>query len=346
MKEGFSKCSYEHTLFIKHEAAGKCLIVSLYIDDLIYTGNDMELCEKFKKAMKSEFDMSDLGKMKYFLGVEIQQTSEGIHVTQMKYAGEILERFGMTHCNSVQNPIVPGTKLTRDEGEANEDATWFKQLIGSLMYLSVTRPDIVFVVCRLSRFMNEPKSSHVAAAKRVLRYVKGTASLGLFYKRGAENNLKAYTDSDYAGDVEDRRSTSGYVFFIGDGAVAWSSKKQPIVTLSTTEAEYVAAAACACHCIWMKKVLISLGSSSCECIKILCDNSSTIKLSRNPVLHGRTKHIDVRFHFLRDLVREGAVDLIHCGTTEQVADIMTKPLKLETFCKLRDMLGLQCTKLN
>jgi hypothetical protein len=199
----------------------------------------------------------------------------------------------------------------------------------------------------LSKFMTDPKTSHMAAAKRVLRYVKGTTSLGVFYRRSVENSeddLKVYTDSDYAGNVEDRRSTAGYVFFLSEGAVAWSSRKQPVVTLSTTEAEYVAAAACACHSIWMKRVLNSLGFSSYKCVKIFCDNSSTIKLSKNPIFHGRTKHIDVKFHFLRDLVKEGAVELIHCETREQVADILTKPLKLESFTRLRDLLGMQSIK--
>lgn len=306
--------------------------------------------------MKLEFDMSDLGKMKYFLGVEVQQSSEGIHLCQKKYAGEILERFGMESCNPVKNPIVPGTKLVKDCGGDNVDSTLFKQLVGSLIYLTATRPDIMFVVCLISRFMADPKASYMAAAKRVLRYVKGTVNLGVFYERGSENlgvlyekesskdDLKAYSDSDYAGDVEDRRSTSGYVFLLSGGAVAWSSKKQSVVTLSTTEAEYVAAVACACQSIWMKRVLNSLGFSSCKCVKILCDNSSSIKLSKNPVLHGRTKHIDVRFHFLRDLVKEGVVELVHCGTSDQVADIMTKPLKLESFLKFRDLLGVRSMK--
>jgi hypothetical protein len=346
MKEGFEKCSHEHTLFLKHANGGKCLIISLYVDDLIYTGNDVELCEKFKESMKLEFDMSDLGKMKYFFGVEVQQSCEGIHLCQMKYAGEILERFGMGGWNPVKNPIVPDTKLIKDGGEDSENSTLFKQIIDSLMYLSVTRPDIAFVVCMLSKFMTDPKTSYMTAAKRVLRYVKGTTNLGVFYRRSAENSeydLKVYTDNDYR-HVEDRRSTSGYVFFLSEGAVAWSSRKQPVVTLSTTEAEYVAAAACACHSIWMKRVLNSLGFSSCKCVKIFRDNSSTIKLSKNPILHGRTKHIDVKFHFLRDLVKEGAVKLIHCRTREQVADILTKPLKLESFTRLRDLLGVQSIK--
>ena len=150
----------------------------------------------------------------------------------------------------------------------------------------------------------------------------------------------AYTDSDYAGDVDDRKSTSGYVFLLSDGAVSWSSKKQPVVTLSTTEAEFVAAASCVCQGVWMRRVLEKLGHSQGKCTTVLCDNSSTIKLSKNPVMHGRSKHIDVRFHFLRDLTREGVVELKHCVTQEQVADIMTKPLKLDVFLKLRESMGV------
>jgi len=215
IKGGFEKCSYEHTLFLKHADRGKCLIINLYVDDLIYTGNDVELCEKFKESMKLEFDMSDLRKMKYFLGVEVQQSCEGIHLCQMKYAGEILERFGMGGYNPVKNPIVSGTKLIKDGGEDSENSTLFKQIIGSLMYLSVTRPDIAFVVCMLSKFMTDPKTSHMAAAKRVLRYVKRTTNLGVFYRsaENSEDDLKVYTDSDYAGDVKDKRNTFGYVFF-------------------------------------------------------------------------------------------------------------------------------------
>jgi hypothetical protein len=315
------------------------------VDDLIYTGNDVELCEKFKKSMKLEFDMSDLGKMKYLLGVKVNQSCEGIHLCQMKCAREVLERFGIGSCNPVKNPIMSGMKLIKDGGEASENSILFKQIIGSLMYLSVNRPDIVFVVCLLSKFMTDLKSSHMTTVKRVLRYVKGTTNLRVFYKRSAENSeddLKVYTDSDYANDIEDKRNIFGYVFFLSGGAVAWSSKKQPVVTLSTTKAEYVAVvAARVCHNIWMKRVLNSLGFSSCKCVKIFCDNSSIIKLSKNLILHGRTKHIDVKFHFLRDLVKKGVVELVHCGTSEQVTYIMTKPLKLESFFKLRDLLGVQ-----
>ncbi|RVW66685.1 Retrovirus-related Pol polyprotein from transposon TNT 1-94 [Vitis vinifera] len=295
---------------------------------------------KFKNSMKLEFDMTDLGKMKYFLGVEVLQNSEGIYISQRKYAKEVLERFGMEKSNSVKNPIVPGDRLTKNEGGVKVDATKYKQLVGSLMYLTATRPDLMYVVCLISRFMASPTEMHLQAAKRVLRYLKGTVDLGVFYQKEGNGELMAYTDSDYAGDVDDRKSTSGYVFLLSEGAVAWSSKKQPVVTLSTTEAEFVAAASCACQGVWMRRVLEKLGHSQGKCTTVLCDNSSTIKLSKNPVMHGRSKHIDVRFHFLRDLTREGVVELKHCGTQEQVADIMTKPLKLDVFLKLRELLGV------
>lgn len=199
----------------------------------------------------------------------------------------------------------------------------------------------MYAVSFLSRFMAAPKEGHLLAAKKILRYLRGTIKFGIFYKRSSDSTLKGYTDSDFAGDLDGGKSTSGYVFMMGDGAVAWSSKKQPIVTLSTTEAEYVAATTCACQSIWMKEVLNSIEEDHCKCVTVFCDNSSSIKLSKNPVFHGRTKHINVKFHFIRDLIKKGEVELIYCGTKEQLADILTKPLKLEDFVKLRMLLGVQ-----
>ena len=339
-KEGFNRCPHEHTLFTKREEGGKMLLVSIYVDDLIFTGNDETMFEIFKKSMKQEFDMSDLGKMKYFLGVEVLQNSKGIFINQKKYANEVLERFGMEHCNPVKNPVVPGCKLVKDEGGVVVDTTTYKQMVGSLMYMTATRPDLAYVVGLISRFMERPTDLHQQAVKRVLRYLKGTTDLGIFYKRGGGDELIAFSDSDYAGDIEDRKSTSGYVFLLSSGAVAWSSKKQPIVTLSTTEAEFVAASSCACQSVWMRGILEQLGHEQSKCTDMFCDNTSTIKLSKNPVMHGRSKHIDIRFHFLRDLTKTGIVKLEQCSSADQLADIMTKPLKLEVFTMLRELLGV------
>lgn len=186
--------------------------------------------------------------------------------------------------------------------------------------------------------MEKPGESHLAAAKRILRYVQGTREFGIQYKRGGAASLVGYVDSDYAGDEDDRKSTSGYTFMWSGGAVSWASKKQPIVTLSTTEAEYVSAAYGACQAVWLKNVLNEIGLDQEEAITMFCDNSSAIKLSKNPVLHGKSKHISVRYHFLRELVSEGVINLDYCSTQDQISDIMTKPVKLDAFEKLRKMM--------
>lgn len=340
LREGFTKSQNEETLFFKKNESGNLLIVNIYVDDLIYTGDNAAMIEEFKKSMQCEFDMTDLGKMRYFLGIEVLQAPNGIHVSQAKYAREVLKRFDMEESNSVRNPMVPGTKLSLNEEGEPVDETLYKQIIGSLMYLTTTRPDLQFSVSLLSRFMSKPNQTHLQAVKRVLRYLKGTLNYGILYKKGGNGNVLVYTDSDFAGDIDGRKSTSGYVFLLNGAAVAWSSKKQPIITLSTTEAEYVAASACASQAIWFQRILEELSYSYGESTVIMCDNTSTIKLSKNPVFHGRCKHIGVRFHFLRDLVNEGVIRLEHCTSQEQAADIFTKPLTREVFETMRYKLGV------
>ena len=313
---------------------------SLYFDDLIFTGNDELMFTEFKNSMKHEFDMTNLGKMRYFLGLEVLQRSDGVFISQKKYALEVLKWFGMDKSNSVHNPIVPGFKLVKDEGGVKVNKTYYKQIVGSLMYLTATRPDMMFVVSLISRYMENPTELHLQAAKRVLRYLKGTTEFGIFYKKGGDDELAAYTNSDYAGDLEDRKSTSDYVFLLSSGAVSWSLRKQPVVSLSTTEAEFIAAASCACQAVWLKRVLGKLSQNQGKSTIICYDSSSAIKLSKNPVMHGRSKHIDVCFHFFRKLTKAGTVELVHCGTQEQLADRMTKPLKLDVFLNLRRLLGV------
>ncbi|GAU38467.1 hypothetical protein TSUD_151900 [Trifolium subterraneum] len=236
--EKFEKCASEHTLFVKYGEKNDILIVSLYVDDLIFTSNNQHMITQFKESMMKRFAMTDLGKMKYFLGIEVHQTKEGIFITQMKFATEILKKFGMENCNKVSSPIVPGCKLVKNENGKASDAKVYKQMVGSLMYLLATRPDLAFSVCLVARFMERPTELHVAAIKRIMRYLKGSISFGILYKRNfcEKLQLDGWSDSNYAGDLDDRKSTSGYVFKLGTGAISWSSKKQPIVTLSTTEA--------------------------------------------------------------------------------------------------------------
>jgi len=246
----------------------------------------------------------------------------------------------MVGFNAVYNPIVLGFKLVTGSAGMTINSTQYMQMVCNLMYLTSTRPDIMFVVNLLSRYLAHPTELHLQAVKRVLRYIKGTLSYGIFYKQSGDVELVAYTDNDHAGDLEDRKSTSGFLFVLSSRAVSWSSKKQPVVTLSTTEAEFIAAASCAYQAVCLRRMLEKLDHASAGTTIIYCDNSSTIKLSKNPVMHGRSKHIDVRFHFLRELTRDGVVTLLHCRSQEQLADIMTKPLPRVVFEKLRTLMGV------
>lgn len=246
----------------------------------------------------------------------------------------------MESVNAVKTPVVPGTRLTREGSGDAVDSTMYKQMVGSLMYLTATRPDLMYSVCLVSRYMENPTQMHLLAIKKIMRYIKGTMDLGILYKRQGKIELRGYVDSDYAGDTDDRKSTGGYIFILGSGAISWSSKKQAVVTLSTTEAEFISAATGSCQAVWLRRIMKFLKEEQTVSTSIMCDNSSTIKLSRNPVLHGRCKHIDVRFHYLRELVKQGEIDLEYCRTEMQISDIMTKPLKQHDFVKMREWMGM------
>lgn len=253
-KKKFMQCPYEHALYVKKEE-GNLLLVALYVDDLIFMGSNDKMVEDFKDAMMREFEMTDLGLMKYFLGLEIRQGKFGIFVSQEAYAKDILKKNKMEECKPVATPMELGMKLSRFEGGNQVNASNYRSLVGSLRYLTCTRPDIAYSVGIVSRYMEDPRHSHLKAIKRILRYIRGTESLGLLYSKANGFKLVGYSDSDWCGDVDDRKSTSGYVFYMGNTAFTWLSKKQPIVTLSTCEAEYVAASWCVCHTIWLRNLL-------------------------------------------------------------------------------------------
>ncbi|XP_020271177.1 uncharacterized protein LOC109846363 [Asparagus officinalis] len=225
---------------------------------MIFTGNNPKMFEEFKKNMIKEFEMTDIGEMSYFLGVEVSQSEKGIFISQKKYAKDILQKFNMSNCNPVATPAEVGVKLRRDTPGSYIDPTLYKSLVGSLRYLTITRPDIVFAVGLVSRYMEEPRQEHFKAAKRILRYVRGSIDQGLFYTQCADSRLVGYTDSDYGGDLDERKSTSGYMFNIGSATFSWSSKKQSVVALSSCEAEYIAASTCACQAIWLRSLMKEL----------------------------------------------------------------------------------------
>jgi hypothetical protein len=219
-ENGFEKCPYEHAIYVKKEADGSILFACLYVDDLLFTGNNPTMFKAFKKSMVQEFEMTDIGLMAYFLGLEVVQKEEGIFVSQSSYAKDILERFKMESYNPVSTSVENGVELRKSK-VGNVDPTYFKSLVGSLRYLTCTRPDILYGVGLISRYMETPDQSHLNAAKRILRYIKGNINEGMFNTSSTNFNLVGYSDSDWGRDLDERKSTTGFVFFMGDTSFTW-----------------------------------------------------------------------------------------------------------------------------
>ncbi|GLT32318.1 hypothetical protein SLA2020_069930 [Shorea laevis] len=340
LQQDFRRSKNEATLYVKGTNSGSQLIVSLYVDDLLLTGGNEHLLNNFKAEMMKEFEMLDLGEMKYFLGMEIEQYKNGIFISQRKYALDVLKKFGMEDCKSVATPLVLNEKYVIDDGKEKANSSSYRSLIGSLLYLTASRPDLMYLVSLLSRFMSSPNYTHFSAAKRVLRYLKGTFDYGIWYEMGCKRKLEGYVDSDWAGCEDDMKSTTDYVFSIGSGAFTWISKKQDVVAQSIAEAEYVAAFVAANQAVWLRKMLVDLGFNQDEACLLKIDNMSAISIAQNPIQHGRTKHIKVKYHVIRNFIKEKEISLQHCDSEEQNADILTKSLPKPRFEKLREKLGV------
>jgi len=337
---GFKRSENEATLYVKKAKGGDVFVVSLYVDDLLVTGSNKAMVNQFMQEMETKFEMSDLGEMSYFLGMEIHQATAGIFISQRKYAWDILKRFKMERCKSVPTPLVHNEKISKFERGDKADPTVYRSLIGSLLYLTATRPDLMFAASLLSRFMQAPSQVHLGVAKRTLRYIKGTADYGIWFKREEQGQLMGYSDSDWAGSVDDMKSTSGYAFTLGSGMFSWNSKKQEVVAQSSAEAEYIAAAGATNQALWLRKILRDLEQNDIEATVIKVDNKSAISMAKNPVQHGRSKHINVKFHAIRQAEKDGEVQLVHCSSDQQIADIMTKALPKGKFEVLRAKLGV------
>lgn len=339
MSLGYARSANEHTLYVRRKE-NECTIISLYVDDLLIMGSSSNQLIDFKSTMHKEFEMTDLGEMSYFLGMEIHQSHHGIFVNQKRYTTQILHKYNMDKCKPVDTPLAVNLKLSKDDGAEKVDETMYRSIIGCLLYLTATRPDLMFAASVLSRFMSNPSEIHLKAAKRVLRYVKGSVELGIWFKKAEKLQLIGYSDSDWAGCIDDMRSTSGYVFFLNSGAVCWHSKKQDTTAQSTAEPEYISAAAAVNQAIWLRKVMLDLRQIQEEPTVIFCDNQSAVAMAKNPILHGKTKHIKIKFHAVREVESNAEVKLIHCRGEDQLADIMTKGLPKTKFESLRLRLGV------
>ena len=338
---GYVRSTSEATLYCKTKEDSGTLIVSIYVDDIVYTGSSEELIDEFKTEMMRRYEMTDLGLLYHFLGMAVIQTESCIFINQKKYALTLLDKFGLKQCKPVSTPLVATEKLCKDDGSDPADENEYRQIVGSLFYLTATRPDIMFAASLLARFMHCPTKKHYGTAKRVLRYIQGTIDFGIEYQKGKEAILIGYCDSDWGGSQDDMRSTSGYAFSFGSGVFSWASVKQHSVALSTAEAEYVSASEATTQAIWLRFVLEDFGELQTDATPLMVDNTSAIAMTRNPVFHQKTKHINRRYHFIRDALQDGVVDLRYCRSEEQVADIFTKALSKDRFNYLRGLLGVK-----
>ncbi|EEC81933.1 hypothetical protein OsI_25798 [Oryza sativa Indica Group] len=336
---GFHRSDSEHAVYMRGTGEQR-LVVGVYVDDLIITGGNPGELKQFKEEMKGTFQMSDLGLLQYYLGLEVNQTEDGITVNQRAYAEKILQTAGMVASNPSLTPMETRLKLSKMSNAPSIDATDYRWIVGSLRYLVNSRPDLAYSVGYVSRFMEKPTTEHLAAVKQVLRYVAGSIGYGCHYKRKKDASLVGYSDSDLAGDVDTRKSTSGVFFFLGDNLITWQSQKQKVVALSSCEAEYIAATTAACQGVWLARLLAELKGEEADAVTLRIDNQSAIMLSKNPVFHDRSKHIDTRYHYIRECIEEGRVKVEFIGTNEQLADILTKSLGRDRFMELRSQIGL------
>eukprot|EP00253_Pinus_taeda_P003351 PITA_03351 len=338
-QQGFSKGSADSNLYIKIDN-DKLLILVVYVDDIIFGSNEETMSQNFALVMQKEFEMSLLSELTYFLGLQIQQNKDGIFLSQTKYLKQILKKYGMEDLKPVCTPMVTGCSLSANDESAAVHQPTYRSMIGIFLYLTGTRPDIMHAVGIVGRFQANPKETHLQIVKRIFKYLRGTQNYGLWYPRDSDLTLHAYTDADWAGSVDDRKSTSGGAFFMGPRLVYWFSKKESSIALSTAEAEYLAIASCCTQLLWMMQTLQYFQITCTPPISILCDNTSAINISKNPVMHSKTKHIPIKYYFLWEQVLEQKVKLEYVPPKEQVVDILTKPLPRETFEYLGQKLGV------
>ena len=291
VSHGFTRGKADQTLFIKRED-GKLIVAQVYVDDIIFGSTKDELAHGFLKLMQVVFEMSMIGELTHFLRLQIRQQDSCIFLSQSKYAKNFVKKFGLESASSVRTPMSPNVKLAIDLLGKSVDPSLYRSMIGSLLYLTASRPDISYSVGVCARYQANPKESHTNTLKRIIKYVKTIAEFGVWYSKDTSDVLVGYFDADWAGNADDRKSTSGGCFYVGNNLVSWMSKKQNSISLSTAEAEYIVAGSCCAQLLWMQKLLHDYGICQ-EHLTIYCDNTSAINISKNLVQHSRTKHIEI-----------------------------------------------------
>jgi hypothetical protein len=344
IKLGFEVLQADNCIFINRNTN---VILCVYVDDIAAIGPNTKVIDDFIKDLEKYFKIKNLGPIKDYLGIDFirDSNSNTLKLSQSNYIQKVLDKFGLSQAKSAITPFDAKTKLEPNNTTANTDQTkLFQSIIGSLLYITLgTRPDIAFAVIKLSRFASNPSTEHITAAKRVLRYLKSTIDYSITYSN-TSSYASGYCDSDYAGDLAKAKSTFGWIFYLANGPISWKSKLGSIIAQSTTEAEYIAINAAAKEAVYIKSLLQELGYYKQDRFPLYTDNNGALLLAKNPVFHERTKHIAVKFHYIRDLINKGIIDLYYISTNDQKADGLTKALEKIKFQAFLVQLGLLVPK--
>ncbi|XP_043725812.1 uncharacterized mitochondrial protein AtMg00810-like [Telopea speciosissima] len=322
---GFKHSEADHSLF--HLGMGTDYVfVLLYVDDIVITGSNDELISSVKDMLHQQFHIKDLGPLKYFLGIEVARSSHGLSLCQQKYVLEILEDSGLSGARPSDTPMEQNLKLTDTGGSLLSNMSSYRRLVGRLIYLTVTRPNIAYTVNTLSQFMHQPHQPHLDAVHRLLQYLKATVGQGLYYSVTSSLELRAYCDFDWARCPMTRRSTIGYCIFIGNCPISWKTKKQHTISQLSAKEEYQAMAVTTCEITWLSYLFQDIGFSIPKPVLLFCDNQAALHIAANPVFHERTKHIEIDCHLVREKIHKSLIHPSKIPTASQVADLFTKSL--------------------
>ncbi|GAU39523.1 hypothetical protein TSUD_222930 [Trifolium subterraneum] len=338
--EGYTQSSADYSLFTLHSASDFTAIL-VYVDDIILAGTSIAEFDRIKGILDSQFKIKDLGTLKYFLGLEVAQSREGINISQRKYCLDLLHDSGLLGAKPSVTPLDPAIKLYNDDAKPYDDISSYRRLVGKLLYLTNTRPDIAYATQQLSQFLHKPTWTHYNAACRVVKYLKQNPGRGLLFPRASDLQLLGFSDADWAGCVDTRRSTTGYCFFIGSSLISWKAKKQLTVSRSSSEAEYRALSSTTCELIWLLSLINDLKIQCDKPPVIYCDSQSAMHIASNPVFHERTKHLEIDCHLVREKVQQGILRLLPISTQDQLADCLTKALPGPKFSSIISKLGLK-----
>lgn len=338
---GFTKTNADQCVYIRNRAEMRS-IIAVYVDDLIIISDTLEEINSIKGMLSNRFEMTDLGQLHYCLGITITYGESSLLLDQSHYIQQVLNRYGMNNCNPVSTPSDLNTKLVKDDGQSKTvDANLYRAIVGSLLYISIaTRPDIANAVGVVSRFNSSPNQQHMTAVKRIMRYLKGTIDMKLKYMMSSDNLITGYADADWAGDQDTRKSTSGNVFMYARGPISWMSKRQTIIATSTAEAEYISLFHATQESVTLQRLLHDIDNQEDRAITLYTDNQAAISIGKNLSSKTRTKHIDIKFHYVREAVANKNINIEYCPSIEMIADILTKPINRDQYQYLRKKMGI------